>query len=72
MLTTIIRGVIRFQAVVLVIVVALVALSIYSVRTASLDAIPDISDPQVIVYARWPRSAPEMRSSGPGGKVVSA
>jgi Cu(I)/Ag(I) efflux system membrane protein CusA/SilA len=62
MLTTIIRGVIRFQAVVLVVVVALVAFSVYSVRTASLDAIPDISDPQVIVYAKWPRSAELLNS----------
>ena len=26
------------------------------VRTAPLDAIPDISDPQIIVYVKWPRS----------------
>src|SRR5215470_14448137 len=30
--------------------------SIYGVRLAPLDAIPDTSDPQVIVYAKWPRS----------------
>ena len=34
----------------------LVALSVYALRTAPLDAIPDISDPQIIVYAKWPRS----------------
>ena len=32
------------------------ALSVYALRTAPLDAIPDISDPQIIVYAKWPRS----------------
>ena len=37
-------------------VAALTALSVYALRTASLDAIPDISDPQIIVYAKWPRS----------------
>ena len=37
-------------------VAVLVALSIYALRTAPLDAIPDISDPQIIVYAKWPRS----------------
>ena len=31
-------------------------LSLYGLRTAALDAIPDISDPQIIVYVKWPRS----------------
>src|SRR5690349_22699818 len=35
--------------------VALVA-ALYSVRSVPLDAIPDLSDRQVIVYARWDRS----------------
>jgi Cu(I)/Ag(I) efflux system membrane protein CusA/SilA len=56
MITTIIRGVIRFRWLVWAITAALVALSVYAIRTASLDAIPDISDPQIIVYAKWPRS----------------
>ena len=34
----------------------LVVLSLYGLRTAALDAIPDISDPQIIVYVEWPRS----------------
>ncbi len=37
-------------------VAALAALSVYALRTAPLDAIPDISDPQIIVYVKWPRS----------------
>ena len=36
--------------------VALVGLSVYALRNVALDAIPDISDPQIIVYAKWPRS----------------
>ena len=36
--------------------VAGVVASVYALRTAPLDAIPDISDPQIIVYAKWPRS----------------
>ena len=31
-------------------------LSVYALRVAPLDAIPDISDPQIIVYSKWPRS----------------
>jgi Cu(I)/Ag(I) efflux system membrane protein CusA/SilA len=37
-------------------------LSIYAIGTASLDAIPDISDPQVVIYAKWPRSAEALNS----------
>ena len=37
-------------------VLAGVLFSAYSIRTASLDAIPDISDPQIVMYVKWPRS----------------
>src|SRR5215207_10205344 len=59
MLSTIIRAVIRLRVVVLCAVGVLVVLSLYAVRTAPLDAIPDISEPQVVIYAKWPRS-PEL------------
>ena len=56
MITAIIETVVRFRYVVWALVIALVALSVYALRNAALDAIPDISDPQIIVYAKWPRS----------------
>ena len=56
MLTTIINAVIRFRWLVWCLVAGLVALSVYALRTVALDAIPDLSDPQIIVYAKWPRS----------------
>ena len=56
MITAIIERVIRFRWIVLCAVAALAALSVYALRTAALDAIPDISDPQIIVYVKWPRS----------------
>ena len=56
MLPAIIRGVIRFRWLVWTITAVLVAASIYALRVAPLDAIPDIADPQVIVYTKWPRS----------------
>jgi Cu(I)/Ag(I) efflux system membrane protein CusA/SilA len=56
MITSIIQLVIRFRWIVGCLIVTLVALSVYMLRTVALDAIPDISDPQVIVYAKWPRS----------------
>src|SRR5262249_39392834 len=43
-------------AVVWALVVAAILLSAYSIRSTSLDAIPDISDPQIVIYAKWPRS----------------
>ena len=56
MLVTIIERVIRFRALVLALAGMGVVLSVYTVRTAPLDAMPDISDPQIIVYAKWARS----------------
>src|SRR5947207_4185882 len=56
MISRIISNVIRFRLVVLILVLAGVAASVYTIRIAPLDAIPDISDPQIIIYAKWPRS----------------
>jgi Cu(I)/Ag(I) efflux system membrane protein CusA/SilA len=56
MILAIIERVIRFRWIVVGAVAALVAFSVYALRTAALDAIPDISDPQIIVYVKWPRS----------------
>src|SRR5215470_2800187 len=55
-ISTIIKNVIRFRVIVLILVAAGILLSVYSIRTAPLDAIPDISDPQIVVYVKWPRS----------------
>jgi len=56
MITAIIELVIRFKWLVGCLVFALIGVSVYAVRNVALDAIPDISDPQIIVYAKWPRS----------------
>src|SRR5436309_15131765 len=56
MMMRVLETVIRFKAIVWAIVALGVALSIYAIRTAPLDAIPDISDPQIVVYVKWPRS----------------
>ena len=37
----------------------LVAWGIYAVRNIPLDAIPDLSDTQVIVYTEYPGQAPQ-------------
>lgn len=55
-ITAIINGVIRFRVAVLLLIALAAALSVYAIRVAPLDAIPDIADPQIVVYAKWPRS----------------
>jgi Cu(I)/Ag(I) efflux system membrane protein CusA/SilA len=56
----VINAIIEFSArnrfvVCLLVTVAVVA-GVWSMRTVPLDAIPDLSDTQVIVYSRWDRS----------------
>jgi copper/silver efflux system protein len=55
-----IRRIIRFSAeqrwVVLTCAVVLLAISVWTMRNIPLDALPDLSDTQVIVYSRWDRS----------------
>jgi len=55
--------VVRFRWVVLTLLVVGVLASVYELTRAPLDAIPDISDPQVVVYVKWPRSAQLIESS---------
>ena len=40
----------------LALVLAGILVSLYTIRIAPLDAIPDISDPQIVIYVKWPRS----------------
>ncbi|MCC6861904.1 MAG: efflux RND transporter permease subunit [Bryobacterales bacterium] len=46
----------RNKFLVLVLIGMAVAAGIWSMRNVALDAIPDLSDTQVIVYSRWDRS----------------
>ena len=39
---------------------ALVMAGVYSLRNIPLDAIPDLSDTQVIIYTEWPGQAPQI------------
>jgi Cu(I)/Ag(I) efflux system membrane protein CusA/SilA len=58
------KGVIDFSLknkfVVLLATVGLVLGGIYAVRNIPLDAIPDLSDTQVIIYTEWPGQAPQI------------
>ena len=73
--TAVIDAIIEFSArnrflVFLVVAVAVVA-GVWSMRTVPLDAIPDLSDTQVIVYSRWDRS-PDILEDQVTYPIVSA
>ena len=59
MIASIIDRVLQWKLLIGLLVAVGVVLSLYAIRTAPLDAIPDISDPQIIIYAKWPRT-PEL------------
>ncbi len=46
----------RNKFIVLILTAAAVAMAVYAMQNVPLDAIPDLSDTQVIVYSRWDRS----------------
>src|SRR2546428_10147084 len=71
MIIRILEIVIRFRAVVWGVLAIGVGASIYAMTRAPLDAIPDISDPQVVVYVKWPRS-PQLLESEVTQPLVSA
>ena len=55
-----IEKIIEFSAknkyIVIIFVAAAIVGAIYAIRNIPLDAIPDLSDTQVIIYSRWDRS----------------
>jgi Cu(I)/Ag(I) efflux system membrane protein CusA/SilA len=55
-----IENLIRYSAanrfIVLIIVAGLIAAGVWSIQHIALDALPDLSDTQVIVYSKWDRS----------------
>jgi copper/silver efflux system protein len=50
----------RHRFIVLLIYAAIIALGVWATLRTPLDAIPDISDNQVIVYVDWPGRAPQL------------
>ena len=58
------KGVIDFSLknkfIVLLTTMALVLGGVYAVKNIPLDAIPDLSDVQVIIYTEWPGQAPQI------------
>src|SRR2546421_4935778 len=60
MLAAIIRWSSRNVLLVLMVTVFAAATGAYAVSRTPLDAIPDLSDPQVIVYTEYPGQAPQV------------
>src|SRR3989344_7491395 len=70
-----IKKIIEFSAhnrfLVLSITAVLMAIGFYSLKRIPLDAIPDLSDTQVIIYSRWDRS-PDIMENQVTYPIVSA
>src|SRR5664279_4296039 len=60
MLQRIINFSLRNKFLVLAATVALIFGGVYALRRIPLDAIPDLSDTQVIIYTEWPGQAPQI------------
>ncbi len=58
MLEKIIAGSIRHKGLVIIATVMLIGLGIYSMLHTPVDAIPDLSDVQVIIYTQYPGQSP--------------
>ena len=60
MLTRIIDFSLKNKFIVMLVTVVLVLGGVYAVRNIPLDAIPDLSDTQVIIYTPWEGQAPNI------------
>src|SRR3989442_13197541 len=60
MINAIIEWSARNKFLVILLTAFAVAGGIYSMRQVPLDAIPDLSDPQVIIYTEWPGPSPDL------------
>jgi len=56
MIEKIIEFSIKNKYIIIVFVIAAMAAAFYSIKNMPLDAIPDLSDTQVIIYSKWDRS----------------
>src|SRR5881394_1799649 len=62
----------RNRGVIVILVGMLVFAGQYSMRQIPLDAIPDLSDPQVIIYTEWPGRSPDLIEDQITYPIVSA
>jgi Cu(I)/Ag(I) efflux system membrane protein CusA/SilA len=60
MLARVIDFSLRNKFIVLIVTLGLILGGVYAVKNIPLDAIPDLSDVQVIIYTEWPGQAPNI------------
>lgn len=72
MINAIIEYCASHRAIVVILVAVLTLLGLWSMRQIPLDAIPDLSDPQVIIYTEWPGRSPDLVEDQITYPIVSA
>ena len=72
MINLIIEWSARNKFLVLLLTAMAVGGGIYAIRHVPLDAIPDLSDPQVIIYTEWPGRSPDLVEDQITYPIVSA
>lgn len=60
MINAIIEYCAKNRGLVVMLVVSLTLIGLWSMKNVPLDAIPDLSDPQVIIYTEWPGRSPNL------------
>src|SRR5579859_4036703 len=72
MINAIIEFCAAHRGLVVIVVMMLVLAGIWSMRHIPLDAIPDLSDPQVIIYTEWPGRSPDLIEDQVTYPIISA
>ncbi|HWQ54057.1 MAG TPA: efflux RND transporter permease subunit [Bryobacteraceae bacterium] len=72
MINAIIEYCAAHRGIVVILVVVMTFIGLWSMREIPLDAIPDLSDPQVIIYTEWPGRSPNLVEDQITYPVVSA
>src|SRR5437870_11261475 len=62
----------RNRALIVMLTIMLTLLGVWSMRNIPLDAIPDLSDPQVIIYTEWPGRSPDLIEDQITYPIISA
>src|SRR5436305_5216104 len=62
----------RNRGLIVVLTVCLTLYGVWSLRNIPLDAIPDLSDPQVIIYTEWPGRSPNLIEDQITYPIISA
>ena len=62
----------RNRPLIVVLTICLTLYGVWSMRNIPLDAIPDLSDPQVIIYTEWPGRSPDLIEDQITYPVISA